>query len=162
MDLGTIKKKLESKQYSTLYQVADDVRLVWNNCMTYNADGSDFYLLAQSLSKKWQDKLAKFLGDFHLFVPPPPQKENNLSLEEKRTFARNLYKLPKEDLGMVIVELDEKAPQCLVKNAAEDEYEVDVDKITTCVFVELNAFVTTSLANSSKKRSKSKKQKTGQ
>ena len=32
MDLGTIQKKLERNQYSTAWEVAQDIRLVWNNC----------------------------------------------------------------------------------------------------------------------------------
>ena len=44
MDLGTIKRRLERGHYSTAHQVAEDIRLVWTNCMTYNADGSDFWL----------------------------------------------------------------------------------------------------------------------
>ena len=39
MDLGTIKQRLERGYYSKTYQVAEDVKLVWKNCMTYNADG---------------------------------------------------------------------------------------------------------------------------
>lgn len=39
MDLGTIKRRLERGQYQRTYQVAEDVKLVWRNCMTYNADG---------------------------------------------------------------------------------------------------------------------------
>lgn len=34
MDLGTIKRRLERGQYATAHQVAEDVRLVWSNCMT--------------------------------------------------------------------------------------------------------------------------------
>lgn len=32
MDLGTIQKKLERNQYNTAWEVAQDIRLVWNNC----------------------------------------------------------------------------------------------------------------------------------
>jgi Bromodomain/Bromodomain extra-terminal - transcription regulation len=63
MDLGTVKKKIKSKEYTTMYACGDDVRLVWSNCMTYNADGSDFYVLAQSLHKKWDASWSKFLQD---------------------------------------------------------------------------------------------------
>ena len=55
MDLGTIKNKLKKHSYKTLYQVHEDIRLVWSNCMTYNADGSDFYKLAELLKKKWDE-----------------------------------------------------------------------------------------------------------
>jgi hypothetical protein len=47
MDLGTIKRRLERGNYSTSHQVAEDIRLVWYNCMTYNVDGSDFWLLGR-------------------------------------------------------------------------------------------------------------------
>lgn len=165
MDLGTVRNKLTAKEYSSLYQVAEDVRLVWNNCMTYNADGSDFYLLAQSLSKKWGEKYAKLLQDFGLVAPTNiAAKENSLTLEEKRQFAKNLYKISKEDVGQILVELDEKCPSALVKNSAEDEFELNIDKISGPVFSELNAFVQSALQGKKKKASSSssssKKQKT--
>ena len=59
MDLGTIKRRLERGQYSTAHQVAEDIRLVWNNCMTYNADGSDFWLLAKSFLRRFEDRYRK-------------------------------------------------------------------------------------------------------
>ena len=36
MDLGTIKKKLKDRQYSSPSELNADVTLVWTNCMTYN------------------------------------------------------------------------------------------------------------------------------
>lgn len=47
MDLGLVKQKVNSGKYKSIHEAADDVRLIWKNCMTYNADGSDFYNLAQ-------------------------------------------------------------------------------------------------------------------
>lgn len=41
MDLGTIKSKIEADKYTTLDDIAHDVRLVWRNCMLYNRDGSE-------------------------------------------------------------------------------------------------------------------------
>lgn len=64
MDLGTIKRRLERNQYETAHQVAEDIRLVWKNCMTYNADGSDFWLLAKSYSRRFEDKYRKVKNEF--------------------------------------------------------------------------------------------------
>lgn len=47
MDLGLVKKKVNEGKYKSIHEAAEDVRLIWKNCMTYNADGSDFYNLAQ-------------------------------------------------------------------------------------------------------------------
>lgn len=47
MDLGTVKRKINEGKYKSLHEAGDDVRQIWKNCMTYNADGSDFYNLAE-------------------------------------------------------------------------------------------------------------------
>ena len=51
MDLGTVKKKIENGSYSLVQDCANDIRLIWKNCMTYNADGSEFYLLAEGFGE---------------------------------------------------------------------------------------------------------------
>lgn len=50
MDLGTIKRRIERGHYETAAQCADDIRLVWRNCMEYNQEGSDFYLLGKAFA----------------------------------------------------------------------------------------------------------------
>ncbi len=64
MDLGTIKKKLKKGRYIDASSVANDIRLVWTNCMTYNDDGSDFYRLAQSYSKRFEERFQKLVDEF--------------------------------------------------------------------------------------------------
>ena len=171
MDLGTAKKKIMDRKYKTLQQAAEDIRLVWSNCMTYNADGSDFFVLAQGLAKKWEDKYQKLLTEFGVeegataaasstpsaptgsgsSAPPMTDATNNasssssnnnkISVDDKRAFARSLYKISKEDLGKLIVEVDNKCPAALVKNAGEDECELNVDKLTPALFSDLKLFV---------------------
>lgn len=41
MDLGTIKSRIENNYYNHHEDIANDVRLVWTNCMLYNRDGSE-------------------------------------------------------------------------------------------------------------------------
>lgn len=170
MDLGTVKKKIKAKEYTTLYKCAEDVRLVWSNCMTYNADGSDFFKLAEGLQKKWDIQFNKVLTDIGVFVPPagaaagaPPSaagaagggtgsmggalgasdtinNNNKVSLQEKRNMAKLLYQITKEDLGKVLVELEQKCPASLKRNATEDEIELNVDVIPATVMQELKVF----------------------
>mmetsp|Transcript_16564 Transcript_16564/g.36113 ORF Transcript_16564/g.36113 Transcript_16564/m.36113 type:complete len:270 (+) Transcript_16564:254-1063(+) len=64
MDLGTVKRRLERGNYSTTHQVAEDIRLVWRNCMTYNADGSDFWLLAKSYARRFEDRYRKIRQEY--------------------------------------------------------------------------------------------------
>lgn len=139
---------------------ADDIRLVWANCMTYNQDGSDFFLLAKNLGKKFEEKYLKLVKDFQLDIRPPvagggdsgggaggtntSSGNNNtgvVTLDEKRSFARGLYQISKEDLGKLIVEVDHKCPAAITKNMGEDEAELNVDKIPAVLFQELKSFV---------------------
>jgi len=66
MDLGTVKRKLERSQYETAAQAAADIRLIWDNCKTYNEENSDFYLLAQAFSKRFEDRYRKVKNEFDL------------------------------------------------------------------------------------------------
>lgn len=144
MDLGTVKKNISGRKYNTIPEAADDIRLVWTNCMTYNQDGSDFFLLAKNLSKKFEEKYAKLVNDLQLDVRSDGGASSHsgiITLDEKRAFAKSLYTLSKEDLGKLIVEVDHKCPAALTKNMGEDEAELNVDKIPAALFQELKTFV---------------------
>ena len=129
--------------------------------MTYNADGSDFYILAKNLATKFDEKYNKLLADHQIdgIVPmgDAASMTGMVTLEEKKAFARTLYKISKEDLGKIIVEIDSKCPQALTKNNAEDEAEMNVDKIPIGLFKQLKQFADTcSKAAGSKKAGKKK------
>ncbi|XP_019168196.1 PREDICTED: transcription factor GTE8-like isoform X2 [Ipomoea nil] len=51
MDLGTIKKKLASGQYSNPLDFLADVRLTFSNAMTYNPPGNHVHIMADTLRK---------------------------------------------------------------------------------------------------------------
>lgn len=59
MDLGTIKESLESGEYSTPEDFAEDVRLVWRNAMTYNPADHQIHKWAQQLSGIFEKKFSK-------------------------------------------------------------------------------------------------------
>jgi len=171
MDLGTIKRNIAARKYKSIPDAAEDIRLVWTNCMTYNQDGSDFFLLAKNLSKKFEEKYSKLVNDLQLDIRPAggsggdtASNSNNgvVTLDEKRSFARGLYQISKEDLGKLIVEVDHKCPAAITKNMGEDEAELNVDKIPAALFQELKSFVanchktTPSSTTTTKKGSKRK------
>ena len=63
MDLGTVKQKIERKPgaggYRNVNACVADIRLIWSNCKRYNGEGSDFYDLADRLSKRFEELFAK-------------------------------------------------------------------------------------------------------
>lgn len=144
MDLGLIKKRIETGFYKSVHDAANDVRLVWKNCMTYNADGSDFFVLAENFAKRFEDKFAKLLKDHASAIEASKEsanKSSDPSMADKHSFAKLLYRISKEELGKVINDLDEKCPAALTKNAAEDEVEINVDAISSGVFSDVNGYV---------------------
>lgn len=156
MDLGTVLQRLKSrKYYKNVYQAADDVRLVWSNCsmyivlwifrtiglrlaslVMYNADGSDFFKLADTLQRRFDDKYSKLLQDVGVVNTAEAGK---VSLQDKRNMAKLMYQVSKEDLGRILVEVEQKCPAAIKRNATEDELELNVDAITGPVLKELTA-----------------------
>lgn len=51
MDLSTIKAKLTSGAYRVLSEFADDLRLIFKNCYTYNEDDSKYSIAARRLEE---------------------------------------------------------------------------------------------------------------
>ena len=59
MSLDVVAFKIFNQQYLTVEQCADDIRLIWSNCKRYNGEGSDFYNLADRLSKQFEELFSK-------------------------------------------------------------------------------------------------------
>lgn len=47
MDLSTVNFKLNDGQYLYVEDMIDDIQLIWDNCKTYNSQGSVYYLLME-------------------------------------------------------------------------------------------------------------------
>ncbi len=63
MDLSTIKRKLDSKQYALAEEFEADFRLLCNNCYVYNAPDSDVVQLCRNMeaffNEKWNARPSK-------------------------------------------------------------------------------------------------------
>lgn len=56
LDFETMEVKLESNQYPTLETFTADAQLVFNNCRTYNAEGSNYVKNANKLEKYLKER----------------------------------------------------------------------------------------------------------
>lgn len=61
MDLGTIKKRLDENKYSNQAQVADEIRLTFNNACTFNPVGHAVHAVAAQHLKLFESELKKIL-----------------------------------------------------------------------------------------------------
>lgn len=135
----------------------------WQRLTTYSRSlvWTDFYKLADSLHKRWDDKYTKLLSECSsAHGSAADMDEAKATLAVKRSFAKSLFSISKEDLGRILVEVEAKCPAAIVRNAAEDEVDLNVDKIAPSVLSELIKFV-----EAAKKKKKAappaKKAKTG-
>ncbi|XP_033225270.1 bromodomain-containing protein 2-like [Belonocnema kinseyi] len=59
MDLGTIKRKMDSRMYKTSKEFASDVRLMFNNCHKYNRPGEAVIVMAKKLQEVFEMRYAE-------------------------------------------------------------------------------------------------------
>lgn len=161
MDLGTIKAKLDRNEYNRVEDAAADMRLVWTNCMTYNQDGSEYYQLADTFARKFEEKYAQIrrAGSTSSSANDP---ERIPSLDEKIQLSYDFFKIETTELGRVLTIIEDRCPSGLNKKDAEDEVIVNIDALTPSCFHEVVAFVkactsssgTSDASKAAKKRSR--------
>ncbi|XP_074544031.1 bromodomain-containing protein 4-like isoform X2 [Halichoeres trimaculatus] len=71
MDLSSIKKKLDSRQYRDAQEFAADVRLMFSNCYKYNPPDHDVVGMAQKLQDVFEMRFAKMPDEPEEPVPVP-------------------------------------------------------------------------------------------
>ena len=160
MDLGTVKRKLERRQYPTAHQCAEDIRLVWKNCLSYNADGSDFWLLAKSFSRRFEDRYRKIKSEFDVGEPDANDPSNNqlgtsdgglssssaggsgsqISLDEKAKLGSMLFRLSGLELAHVISMLENDAPTAIQTDKTA-EVEIVLDELDPGTFARVATYV---------------------
>uniref|UniRef100_A0ACD5ZHE0 Uncharacterized protein n=1 Tax=Avena sativa TaxID=4498 RepID=A0ACD5ZHE0_AVESA len=157
MDLGTIKKKLDSASYASPSDFAADVRLTFNNAITYNPRGHAVHDMAIQLNKmfesRWKTvdkKLASATAKPHVEVAradskrrkTPPVDRSDLSIEcvgpteivkpkmtyeEKESFGNCLASLS-EDPEHLPSHIIDLLQQCIPNNADEHgDGEIEID-----------------------------------
>jgi len=60
MDLGTVRMNVSRGQYEELEEVWADIRLVWENCRTYNGPSNPFTIKANALAQMFEARLERF------------------------------------------------------------------------------------------------------
>eukprot|EP00057_Strongylocentrotus_purpuratus_P007512 XP_011661986.1 PREDICTED: bromodomain-containing protein 3-like [Strongylocentrotus purpuratus] len=70
MDLGTIKKRLESIYYHSAKECISDFNLVFTNCYLHNKPGEDVVFMAQALEKLFLTKVAQMPQEEIELAPP--------------------------------------------------------------------------------------------
>lgn len=77
MDLSTIRNKVHKYEYTSSSQLLDDMRLIFTNCVEYNARTTPEYRAGQTLSKFFQTRIREMglQEDSYIATPPPSKKQ---------------------------------------------------------------------------------------
>ncbi|KAI3463638.1 hypothetical protein Pfo_020301 [Paulownia fortunei] len=153
MDLGTIKSKLLSNQYSKPMDFAADVRLTFKNAMTYNPAGHVVHVMADTLSKyfevRWKpiekkipptadestaSKSSVIIEPEGAYVPPA-KKQKTTSMENKVKHERHkraMSDVEKQKLGVELEALLAELPEHIInfmKESTLNSSQVSEDEI---------------------------------
>ncbi|XP_058809499.1 homeotic protein female sterile isoform X3 [Phymastichus coffea] len=63
MDLGTVKQKMDKREYNSASEFAADVRLIFTNCYKYNPPDHDVVAMAKKLQDVFEMRYAKIPDD---------------------------------------------------------------------------------------------------
>lgn len=86
MDLGTVKSRLETNLYKSPKEFAEDVRLTFQNAMTYNPKGQDVHMMAEQLAKIFEEKWPTIEADY--------MRELRLSMDSEASLQTPRSKKP--------------------------------------------------------------------
>ncbi|XP_024080312.1 bromodomain-containing protein 3-like isoform X2 [Cimex lectularius] len=75
MDLGTVKQKMDNREYKTAAEFAADVRLIFTNCYKYNPPDHDVVAMGRKLQDVFEMRFAKVPDDTP--VPVVQEKEES-------------------------------------------------------------------------------------
>lgn len=111
MDLGTVRSNLVNNVYKCPQDFAEDVRLTFNNALVYNPKGHYVYVMAETLSAKFEQMFQKLSQQQQQGILVNKEekaalgkwkgkgKGREMSLEERMVLGRSLEELPQEELG---------------------------------------------------------------
>jgi hypothetical protein len=123
MDLGTIRKKVDSKTYTTFDQFFADIQLIWDNCKLYNIAESEIYRMAEELERSTKRMILKMKSSLGLTGTnkksskedeggkseddEDEDEEGEVSFDERIRFTDNIRKLTIEQMTKLVKMIQE-------------------------------------------------------
>ncbi|XP_014748238.1 PREDICTED: bromodomain testis-specific protein-like [Sturnus vulgaris] len=178
MDLSTIKRKMENRDYRDAQEFAADVRLMFSNCYKYNPPDHDVVAMARKLQvgigqnsqnsqipKILRKKKKKNWGNPKKSSKPPlaapsasaaslldseeEDESKPMSYDEKRQLSLDINKLPGEKLGRVVHIIQSREPS--LRDSNPEEIEIDFETLKASTLRELERYVLSCLRKKPRK-----------
>jgi len=120
MDLGSIRRKLQNNEYSSIFHFNEDMQLVWNNAQLYNQPGSPIHEVAVVFQNQWQEKFTRLQNilraseDLH---------------QEKHAFLEKLKQLNPDQLGTVVEMIQKQCHRAINETERSEHIQIEVDSL---------------------------------
>lgn len=124
MDLGTVRRKLKKGLYSSKEELYGEINLIWENCRTYNAKGSEIVELAD----KMQSHTEKYSRRINFFEEPEYYRKVEL--------VDRVRKMPEEVLEEVMDLVESECPHS-IKEIEGGRVQIHVDVLNKATFDKL-------------------------
>jgi len=153
MDLGSIHKKMQHKEYLSVEDFAHDMRLVWQNAITYNSAASMFGVVAGILAQTFERRFA-LITNSQATDPgrPIPDRPGWPTFQQKKKFYDLCTRLTLADLNQM-VGLVQKGCPAAVQQCGDKEVEVDVDELDMETFQRVMQWATSKTKTATKPES---------
>ena len=153
MDLSTIRKKCFSGKYNSIEDVAQDLDLIFSNCVLFNGSDSAITADCKVLQNMWVGRLDKIRraldgsdpgrsrsGARAAKAAPKPRVLKEMTFEEKELLVGQIGELPPDCLANVVQIVAEGNH---IKGGDQEgaELELDVNEMSTATLRKLQAFV---------------------
>ena len=150
MDLGTVRDKLSEGHYNNVKAAADDVRLVWSNCILYNTEGSELSLVAQTLSAKFDALYNEAYSAYEVDVRKV-DPDALVSVPERARLARLMLKLSRKQHAALVEYMEKNFPNAVHHCPMEHDVLLNLDAMSRDGFQEVSAFVQDQIASRKRK-----------
>ena len=139
MDLGTCKNKLLNGEYKIFQEFIDDVNLIWENCRTYNLQGSQIVKKANALDKKIRQLIDKQFKNSKAKTESSKNK-NQLSATDKAKLIDMIRQQSNEGLTQIVKIILKNCPEG-IEDIDSDKLQIKIDFLTIKEFNLINEYV---------------------
>jgi len=173
MDLGTVKKNIKGAKYKYIEEALGDIQLIWDNCKTYNAEGSWIWKQADKLEKYSKKLIKTYLPTIQFFKGGKKDSGDDgkdgsadevddadgVTHQEKQKLTNKVKLLSQEQLGNIVKIIQEECPNAW-KEVEKDKYQILVDNIKKDTFQKIDEYIESCTAEVIDQPSKKLKQET--
>ena len=141
MDLGTVKDNLLKGEYNTIREFMDDVTLIWQNCRTFNMQGSEIVKMANRLEKKFKILLEKQFKNYQSKNLNKTKNDNSgLDNSEKSKLIEDIRNMSNEGLTNIVKIILKECPKG-IEDIDNEKLQIKIDLLDHKTFELINKYM---------------------